>query len=202
VTVRSHFLQCSAPFDICVNTCGPRRVLNELCGYLGVEFGQPWPRCSKLYQRTVQENSVSESCRYLVFGKSKNIQNIVFWAPLLWTCYIYQSKKASHGAYIFFSGLLSKKTEEINQYTPLYRTWVGHLPELTALNPAHLEVCFLFPINRQAERTVSVSTHHSVEKCVYKYRLGVGSHQQQQRNQNWVTIWIYFGVRFHRIRVM
>jgi len=36
--------------------------------------------------------------------------------------------------------LMRKKTEEINQYTPLYRTWMGHVPEVTTLNPAHLEI--------------------------------------------------------------
>jgi len=36
--------------------------------------------------------------------------------------------------------LMRKKTEEINQNPPLYRTWIGNIPEVNLLNPAHLEV--------------------------------------------------------------
>jgi hypothetical protein len=54
---------------------------------------------------------------------------------------------------LFFSGLMRKKTEEINQQPPLYRTWIGPVPELNVLNPAHLEVRFLFHIKRLAKRT-------------------------------------------------
>jgi len=64
------------------------------------------------------------------------------------------AEKASHVT-LFFSVLMRKKMEEINEFSPLYRTWIGHIPEVTVLNPAHLEVCFLFPINSLAERTES-----------------------------------------------
>jgi len=85
-----------------------------------------------------------------------------------------QRQKGQVTSRTFFSDLMRKKTEEINQNPPLYRTWIGHIPEVNTLNPAHLEVsflflsadwqkehnpahlevCFLFPIKSLAERTL------------------------------------------------
>jgi hypothetical protein len=78
------------------------------------------------------------------------------------------------------------------------KNWIQHISRYAfcflsrdcqkELNSAHLEASFLFPIKRLAERTVFISAHQSVQNCVCEDSLGVGSHEQQQRNQNSVAI--------------
>ena len=61
---------------------------------------------------------------------------------------------------------MRKKTEEINEQPSLYRTWVGHMPEVNVLNPTHIEVRCLFPVKTLAERTVSLCAPGSLELCL------------------------------------